>query len=95
MNKVFVVVLICSFLSAQFFDEEPTIYDNKILSLKDSLPTNMPIIKNIFWSEEGVFRKLNLAPESRLEELKLRHKMMQLHQKTALVNLGLMILRPL
>ena len=91
MNKIFIPVLITlSILNAQFFNEEPvTSFENK-LSLKDSLPDNMPIIKNIFWSEKGLIRKLDLAPKSRLKELELRRDMMQLHQKTALVNLGLM-----
>ena len=50
----------------------------------------MPIAKKILWGENGVMRKLNLAPNSRSEELKLRSKMLQLHQKLGLVNLGLM-----
>ena len=90
MHNLFIVILICSLLNAQFFeDEDPFVLDQK-LSLKDSLPSNMPIIKNIFWSENGVFRKFNLSPDNRLQELKLRRSMMQWHQKIALVNLGLM-----
>tara|TARA_B100001123_G_C14502467_1_gene706889 strand:- start:37 stop:552 length:516 start_codon:yes stop_codon:yes gene_type:complete len=49
----------------------------------------MPLIKKPFWSENGLFRKHNIAPDNRLDELKLRKNMMQWHQKLALINLGL------
>ena len=51
----------------------------------------MPLSKKILWGENGVIRKLNLAPSSRPEELKLRSKMLQLHQKLGLLNLGVTI----
>ena len=59
-------------------------------TLQDSLPVNMPLSKKILWGEKGIVRKLNLAPQSRSEELQLRSKMLQLHQKLGLLNLGLM-----
>ena len=90
MNRIVAVFLMVSFTNAQFFDEEPTFNSLEKASLNDSLPINMPLIKSIFWSNEGLLRKLDLAPKSRLKELELRRDMMQLHQKTALVNLGLM-----
>ncbi len=90
MNRIFVVLLAVSLLNAQFFDEESSVSPYEKVSLKDSLPNNMPIIKHVFWSEKGLVRKFDLAPKSRLKELELRRNMMQVHQKTALVNLGLM-----
>ena len=59
-------------------------------SIRDSLPSNMPLSKKILWGENGIIRKLNLAPDSRVEELKLRSNMLQLHQKLGLLNVGLM-----
>ena len=53
------------------------------------MPENMPVHTKIFWGENGLFRKLNIAPKSRSSELKLRVKMLQLHQKIALGTLGL------
>ena len=50
----------------------------------------MPLSKKILWGENGVIRKMNLAPNSHLEELKLRSEMLQLHQKLGLLNVGLM-----
>ncbi|GIS56581.1 MAG: hypothetical protein CM1200mP1_05190 [Candidatus Neomarinimicrobiota bacterium] len=45
--------------------------------------------KNI-WGENGIEKKMNLAPETRKKELELRVKMLQTHQKLALVSLGLL-----
>jgi hypothetical protein len=50
----------------------------------------MPFSKRIVWGENGLARKLNLAPENRVGELKLRHKMLQTHQKLGLLTLGIM-----
>ena len=50
----------------------------------------MPFSKQIIWGENGLARKLNLAPENRVGELKLRHKMLQTHQKLGLLTLGMM-----
>ena len=59
-------------------------------TIADSLPANMPLSKKILWGENGLIRKLNLAPDSRVQEIKLRSKMLQLHQKLGLLNVGLM-----
>ena len=53
------------------------------------MPENMPVHTKIFWGENGLFRKLKIAPKSRSSELRLRVKMLQLHQKIALGTLGL------
>lgn len=90
MNRIVAVFLMVSFINAQFFDEEPDLTALEKATLSDSIPSNMPFIKNIFWSDEGLLRRFDLAPKSRFEELELRRDMLQLHQKTALVNLGLM-----
>ena len=62
---------------------------NSSTTLIDSTQTLMPLSKKIFWGEKGIVRKLNLAPKDRTSELKLRHKMLQLHQKLGLLTLGL------
>ena len=49
----------------------------------------MPLHTKFFWGEKGLVRKLNLAPKSRKDELKLRVKMLQVHQRLALASLGL------
>ena len=90
MNRIFIALLSLSLLNAQFFEEDSIIPIDKKKSLRDSIPDNIPIIKSVFWSEKGLARKWGLAPKSRLKELELRRDMMQLHQKTALINLGLM-----
>ena len=53
-----------------------------------NLPENMPLHTKVLWGENGVLRKLKLAPNTRQEELQLRVKMLQLHQKIALGSLG-------
>ena len=89
MNKnLFFVLFLSSFFYCDFFDDHE-IQSNQ-LTWKDSLPSNLPIIKRPFWGENGIFRKYEIAPKSRLDELKLRKNMMQWHQRLALVNLGLM-----
>ena len=59
-------------------------------TLSDTLPENMPFSKKMIWGESGLARILNLAPENRIGELKLRHKMLQTHQKLGLITLGMM-----
>ena len=92
MNRYLVTLIslfsLSSILYGDFF-EDNQVKENK-LTWRDSIPQNMPLIKKLFWSEKGLFRKNNIAPNSRLDELKLRHNMMQWHQKLALINLGLM-----
>ena len=39
----------------------------------------MPYVKSLIWGKEGAFRKLNIGPETRIEELRLRRKMLQAH----------------
>ena len=53
-------------------------------------PEYMPFHTKILWGENGIVKKMNLAPETRKKELELRVKMLQTHQKFALVSLGLL-----
>lgn len=50
---------------------------------------NMPLRTKLLWGEKGFFRQINFGPDSRKDELKLRVKMLQNHQKLALTSLGL------
>ena len=59
-------------------------------TLNDTLPQNMPFSKTVIWGEGGFARKFNIAPKDRIGELKLRHKMLQAHQKLGLLTLGMM-----
>ena len=38
--------------------------------------------------KEGAFRKLNIGPETRIEELRLRRKMLQAHQWLVIITLA-------
>ena len=78
--KIFFIIL-----SSFLFCSETINY-----TIADSLPKNMPLSKKILWGKNGIIRKLNLAPDSRVQEIKLRSKMLQLHQKLGLLNVGLM-----
>ena len=57
---------------------------------QDSTQTQIPLSKQLLWGQNGIIRKLNIAPESRKAELKLRHKMLKTHQTLGLVTLGMM-----
>ena len=59
-------------------------------TIVDSLPDNMPFLKSIIWGEDGIARDTFIDPKSRIKELKIRRNMLQLHQRLALVTLGLM-----
>ena len=60
-------------------------------TIADSLPENMPIIKSFLWGKDGSLRNTLFDPNSRIKELKIRHQMLQLHQKVALFTLGCML----
>ena len=57
-------------------------------NVNKSLPENMPLHTKVFWGERGLFRRVNIAPSTRQDELTLRVKMLQLHQKIALGSLA-------
>mgnify|MGYP001368538398 CR=1 FL=1 len=50
---------------------------------------NMPLRTKLLWGDNGLLRQLNFGPDNRKDELKLRVKMLQNHQKLALASLGL------
>ena len=62
-------------------------YDSRFTAPEIGLPQNMPYFKSLVWGEEGVFRKLNIGPETRIEELQLRRKMLQAHQWLGIITL--------
>ena len=58
------------------------------------LPDHLGIIKRSLWGEHGLVRLMNLSPltpEGRAKELKLRRKMLVLHQILGFVTLGTML----
>ena len=63
-------------------------YDSRFTAPEIGLPENMPYVKSLIWGEEGAFRKLNIGPESRIEELQLRRKMLQAHQWLGIITLA-------
>ena len=79
--KAFLIITLISICFAKFTSS---------YTLSDTLPENMPLSKKLVWGENGLARKLNLAPVNRVDELKLRHKMLQTHQKLGLLTLGMM-----
>ena len=50
----------------------------------------MPLHTKLLWGENGFFRQINFGPKTRKDELKLRVKMLQNHQKLALLSLGML-----
>ena len=63
-------------------------YDARFTPREIGLPENMPYVKSLIWGEEGAFRKLNIGPETRIEELQLRRKMLQAHQWLGIITLA-------
>ena len=63
-------------------------HDNRFTPQEIGLPDNMPYVKSIIWGEEGVFRKLDIGPDTRVEELQLRRKMLKHHQWIGILTLA-------
>jgi hypothetical protein len=86
--RIFVMLnLFCTLLFSQSIVTQES-YDSRFTPPEIGLPENMPYIKSFIWGEEGVFRKLNIGPESRIEELQLRRKMLQAHQWLGIITLA-------
>lgn len=86
--RIFVMLnLFCTLLFSQSIVTQES-YDSRFTPPEIGLPENMPFIKSFIWGEEGVFRKLNIGPESRIEELQLRRKMLQAHQWLGIITLA-------
>tara|TARA_Y100001970_G_C14227725_1_gene856677 strand:+ start:1890 stop:2528 length:639 start_codon:yes stop_codon:yes gene_type:complete len=81
--KIKIIFLIS--LSSLIFSNDFIIKER---SIADSLPTNMPIVKKVFWGEKGLLRDSFVDPKSRIKELEIRRNMLQLHQRFALITLG-------
>ena len=79
MKRVY-ITFICLLLTNVMANQK----DNKIV-----MPENMPLHTKVLWGNKGLFRKLEIGPKTRQDELQLRIKMLQLHQKIALGTLGL------
>ena len=75
-NFIYICVLI-SFIQAQ-----------PVLEIQNK--EYMPLHTKLLWGDYGFFRQINFGPKTRKAELKLRVKMLQNHQKFALVSLGLL-----
>ncbi len=69
----------------------PLILSNLVGQLDSTIINidNMPLRTKLLWGDNGLFRQLNFGPDNRKDELKLRVKMLQNHQKLALASLGL------
>jgi len=80
INFIFLISLLAILFSDDSIIREKTI--------ADSLPPNMPVIKKIFWGQNGLLRDSFVDPKSRVKELKVRRNMLQLHQRFALLTLG-------
>ena len=63
-------------------------YDNRFTPPEIGLPENMPYMKSVIWGKEGVFRKLDIGPDTRIEELQLRRKMLKHHQWIGILTLA-------
>ena len=80
ISKILIIILLnISFCKSSLTNQ---------LTLTDTLPKNMPILKQIIWGNNGVFRKSFINPQSRIKELKIRRNMLQLHQRLALLTMG-------
>lgn len=59
------------------------------------LPEKMLLTQRIFWGENGLYRKLNIAPEltaeNRQREMKVRRNMFKIHQTLGLITAAGMV----
>ena len=83
----FIFTTIFSILNGQSIVTKES-YDARFTPREIGLPENMPYVKSLIWGEEGAFRKLNIGPETRIEELQLRRKMLQAHQWLGIITLA-------
>ena len=82
-----VIVIFFSTIKAQSVVLQES-YDNRFTPQEIGLPDNMPYVKSIIWGKEGVFRKLDIGPDTRIEELQLRRKMLKHHQWIGILTLA-------
>ena len=84
--RIFSIFLSCSLIQGQSVVTKEN-YDQRFIPKEIGLPEDMPYVKSVIWGEEGLFRKWDIGPETRIEELKLRRKMLQAHQWLGIVTL--------
>ena len=65
------------------------VFTINIRAQSKNIPDNLPLHTKILWGENGILRRINFIPKNRTAELRLRVKMLQLHQK---LSLGTMLL---
>lgn len=81
------LVLILLFLNTGVSSDTTSITQNH--EFKDDVsPSNMPIYTRFLWGKGGLIRKIKLAPETRIDELRLRRSMLIWHQRLGLVTLA-------
>lgn len=68
------------------FHIDPSI--NQLAYSNILLTDSLSFRAKLFWGEKGLFRKINLAPNNRKSEMKLRRNMLQWHQRLGLLTLG-------
>jgi hypothetical protein len=86
-KTIFTILILNSIVFCQSVVTQES-YDKRFTPPEIGLPENIPFAKNIIWGKEGVFRKLNIGPSTRIEELKLRRKMLQAHQWLGIITLA-------
>lgn len=61
---------------------------NQLASSDILVTDSLSFRAKLFWGEKGLFRKINLVPNNRKSEMKLRRNMLQWHQRLGLLTLG-------
>lgn len=86
MNKGNLLLLIPLLLCQQLLRAQDDLFsqlENENPPEESLLPPKMLISQRIFWGENGLLRKINLAPLNKIgreRELKIRRKMLKAHQ---------------
>tara|TARA_B100000902_G_scaffold395618_1_gene454598 strand:- start:1507 stop:2151 length:645 start_codon:yes stop_codon:yes gene_type:complete len=91
IKKLFNSIIIAFFFFSSIYGQSivtKEYEENRFNPPEIGLPENMPFVKSLIWGEQGAFRKLNIGPENRIEELKLRRKMLQAHQWLGIITLA-------
>lgn len=89
--------LVCTGLHAQDIDLDDLMSDASETGQEESLlPERMLFTQRAFWGENGLYRKVGIAPkvitaETRARELKVRQNMFKIHQALGLLTAGGMI----
>ena len=91
MYKIFIKSFLLILCFNSIYCQETVVnkesYESRFKAPELVYPDNMPFIKEKIWGDEGLFKKFNIGPDNRIEELKLRRKMLQAHQWLGLTTL--------